>query len=103
MLVATAAAFAGHANTHTILAAIINLGFVLGGVGLLKLRRWGWWLTVVLCGISIAHLLWQLFTSLRPETATRQNEMVSYIVAGVYLAIAFFLTSDSVRTTFRGT
>ena len=102
-LVAVGAVATGRADLHIILAAIINLGFIIGGVGLLKLRRWSWWLTVVLCGVSIAHLLWQIFTSLAPNTATKQNEMVSYIVAGVYLAIAFFLTSDSVRKTFRET
>jgi hypothetical protein len=102
-LVAAGAVITGTADIHIILAVITNLGFIIGGVGLLKLRRWSWWLTVVLCGVSIAHLLWQIFTSLTPETATKQNEMVSYIVAGFYLAIAFFLTSDSVRKTFRQT
>ena len=100
---ATAAVFTGRADSHIILAAIFNLGFAAGGVGLLKLQRWGWWLTVVLCGVSIGYLLWQIFTSLTPETATKRNELVSYIVTAFYLAIAFFLTSDSVRKTFRET
>ena len=102
-LAAAAAVFTGRADIHIILATITNLGFIIGGVGLLKLRRWSWWLTIVLCGVSIAHLLWQIFTSLTPETATKPNEMVAYVVVGVYLAIGFFLTSDSVRKTFRET
>ena len=102
-LAAAVAISTGRADIHIILAAITNVGFIVGGVGLLKLRGWSWWLTVVLCGVSIAHLLWQIFTSLTPGTAMKQNEMASYVVAGVYLAIAFFLTSDSVRRTFRET
>lgn len=75
--------------------------FTIGGVGLIKLKRWSWWLTIGLCAVSIIQLLWQLFTTLTPESATKQNEAVSYVVAGFYLAIAFLLTSDSVRKTFR--
>src|SRR5689334_2129597 len=90
-LIAAGAVFTGRADIPTIVAAITNLGFIIGGVGLLKLRRWGWWLTLVLCGISIVQLLWQIFTSLTPATATKENEIVSYVVAGVYLAIAFLL------------
>jgi hypothetical protein len=95
--------FSGRRESHMILAAVTNLGFVVGGVGLLKLKRWSWWLTIGLCAVSIIHLLWQIFKSLAPEAATKQHEMVSYVVAGFYLAIAFLLTSDSVRKTFRET
>jgi hypothetical protein len=103
ILAAAAVAFTYGTDIHVILVAITNLGLIVGGVGLLKLRRWSWWLSVVLCSVSIAHLLWQIFTSLTHETATKQNEVVSYIVAGFYLAIALFLTSNSVRKTFRET
>jgi len=82
-------------------AILTNVGFVISGIGLFKLRRWSWWLTLGLCAISIFQLLWQIFTKLTPGTATNQNQMVSYIVAGFYLAIAFLLTSDSVRKAFR--
>ena len=102
-LVAARVIFTGGGEPHLFFAAVTNLGFIVGGVGLLKLKRWSWWLTIVLCAVSIIQLLWQIFTSLTPETATKQNEMVSYIVAGFYLAIAFLLTSDSVRKTFRET
>jgi len=100
---AVAAVFTGRADIHIILAAITNLGFITGGVGLLKLRRWSWWLTIVLCGVSIVHLLWQIFTTLTAEAATKQAEIASYVVAGFYLGIAFLLTSDSVRKIFRET
>lgn len=100
-LVAAYLIFTGRADWNIILAAVTNLGFIIGGAGLLKLKRWSWWLTIVLCSVSIIHLFWQIFTSLTPETATKQNEMISYVVAGFYLAIAFLLTSDSVRKTFR--
>jgi hypothetical protein len=100
-LVAAYVIFTGRADQQMILAAATNLGFIIGGVGLLNLKRWSWWLTIVLCAVSIVHLLWQIFTMLTAETATKQNEMVSYIVAGFYLGIAFLLTSDSVRKTFR--
>jgi hypothetical protein len=102
-LAVASAIFTGRREPNLIFAAVTNLGFVLGGVGLLKLKRWSWWLTIVLCAVSIIHVLWQVFTSLTPETATKQNEMVSYLVAGFYLAIAFLLTSDSVRKIFRET
>ena len=103
ILAAAAVAFTYGADIHVVLVAITNLGLIVGGVGLLKVRRWSWWLSVVLCSVSIAHLLWPIFTSLTHETATKQNEVVSYIVAGFYLAIALFLTSNSVRKTFRET
>ena len=84
-----------------LLAVVTNLGFVAAGIGLLRLRPWSWWLTIALCAVSIIQLLWQMFTTLTPETATKQNEIASYVVAGFYLAIAFLLTSDSVRKVFR--
>lgn len=102
-VVASCAIFTGRGEPHLIFAAVTNLGFILGGVGLLMLKRWSWWLVIVLCAVSIIHLIWQIFASLTPETATKHNEMVSYVVAGFYLAIAFLLTSDSVRKTFRET
>ena len=97
------AVFASGFSLLLLFAILTNVGFVISGLGLFRLRRWSWWLTIVLCAVSIIQLLWQIFTSLTPETATKQNEMVSYIVAGFYLAIAFLLTSDSVRKTFRET
>ena len=100
-LVAVYAIFTGRGAPHIIFAAVINLGFFIGGVGLLKLKCWSWWLTIVLCGVSIIQFLWQLFTTLPAETATKQAEIASYVVAGFYLGIAFLLTSDSVRKTFR--
>src|SRR6267378_4173948 len=60
---------------HLLFAIVTNLGFVAGGIGLLKLKRWSWWLTVGLCAVSILQFLWQLFTTLTPESATRQNEI----------------------------
>jgi hypothetical protein len=86
---------------QAILATATNLGFVIGGVGLLRLRPWGLWLTVGLCGLSIVALLWQVFTKLTAETATKPNEIATYMVAGFYLAIAFLLTSESSRKAFR--
>jgi hypothetical protein len=83
-------------------AVATNLGFVVAGIGLLRLKRWSWWLALGLCALSIIQLLVQLFTTLTSETATKQNEIASYVVAGIYLGIAFFLTSDSVRKTFKG-
>ncbi len=80
-------------------AAITNLGFVIGAVGLLKLRRWAIWLTIVLCGVSIVQLIWTI-TKFTSETATQGAEISCYIVAGFYLAIAFFLTSASTRKVF---
>ena len=100
-LVAAYAIFTSRGEPYMIFAAVTNLGFIVGGVGLLKLRRWSWWLTIVLCGVSIIQFLWQLFTTLTAETATKQAEIASYVVAGFYLGIAFLLTSDSVRKTFR--
>jgi len=100
-VIAAAAIFTDTPDIHIILAAITNLGFLAGGVGLLQLQRWSWWLTIILCGVSIAHLLWQSFTTLTPETATLQAEIASYVAAGFYLGIAFLLTNDSVRKIFR--
>jgi len=40
---AVAAIFTGRADIHITLDVIINLGFVTGGVGLLKLKRRTWW------------------------------------------------------------
>lgn len=86
---------------NAVFAMAINIGFLIGRIGLLKLKSWSLWLTVGLCGTSILHLLWQIITTFTSETATKQNEIVSYIIAGFYLAIAFFLTSDSSRKLFR--
>src|SRR5436309_105948 len=86
---------------QALFATISNLGFVVGGVGLLRLRRWSLWLTVGLCALSILTLLWQVFTKLTPEAATKPNEIATYVVAGFYLAIAFLLTSESSRKAFR--
>ena len=83
------------------LSVAVNLAFVVGGVGLLMLKRWAWWLTLVLCAISVIQLLITLFTTLTPETANKLNEIISYIIAGFYLCIALVLTSESVRKTFR--
>ena len=82
-------------------AVATNIGFVIAGIGLFRLRRWSWWLTIALCAVSIVQLLWQIFTKLTPETATDLNETVSFIVAGFYLAIAFVITSGPVRKIFR--
>ncbi len=83
------------------LATIINLAFVIGGIGVLKICRWGLWVTVSLCGVSIVNILWEIATTLTPETATKELELVVYVVAGFYLAIAFLLTTDSSRKLFR--
>src|SRR5678816_402041 len=77
---------------QTIFSTVINLGFVCGGIGMLRLRPWSLWLTVGLCGLSIVTLLWQLFTKLTPESATKPHEIASYVVAAFYLAIAFYVT-----------
>jgi hypothetical protein len=98
---ASYAIFTGGFSLLLLFAAATNIGFVIAGIGLFRVRRWSWWLTLGLCAVSIIQLLWQIFTKLTPETATNQNQMVSYIVAGFYLAIGFALTSDSVRKTFR--
>jgi hypothetical protein len=42
-----------------------------------------------------------MFSNLTPENATKPNEFATYLTAGFYLAIAFFLTSDSSRKAFR--
>ena len=91
----------GMSGPQALLATVTNLGFVIGGIGLLRLRPWSWWLTVGLCGLSILTLLWQVFGNLTPETATKNNEIVTYIVAGFYLAIAFVLTSEPSRKAFK--
>src|SRR5262245_6249500 len=74
--------FTGGISPLSLFAVVINLGFVAGGVGLLKVRRWSWWLTILLCAVSIIQFVWQLFTTLTPETATKQSEIASYVVAG---------------------
>jgi bacteriorhodopsin len=94
-------AFKQGTSALLLFSTAINIGFVIAAIGLLKIRRWAWWLTMALCAISLIQFLWQLFTTLTPETATKPNEMAAYVVAGFYIAIAFVLTSDSVRKTFR--
>jgi CBS domain containing-hemolysin-like protein len=88
---------------EAVLATATNLAFVIGGAALLRLRPWGLWLTVGLCGLSIVTLLWHVFTELTPKTATKSNEIGTYVVAGFYLAIAFLLTSESSRKAFKPT
>jgi hypothetical protein len=83
------------------LSVAINLAFVVGAIGLMMIKRWAWWLTLALCAISVIQLLVTLFTTLTPDTATKSNEIISYIIAGFYLCIAFVLTSGSVRKTFK--
>ena len=82
-------------------AVTTSLSFVTGGIGLLKLKRWGWWLTIGLCAIIIIQSLCHIF-KLTPDSATKQHGE-AYVVAGFYLAIAFLLTRDSVRKVFRET
>jgi peptidoglycan/LPS O-acetylase OafA/YrhL len=82
-------------------AVASNLCFVAGGIGLLKLKRWGWWLTIGLCAIIIIQSLCNIF-KLTPESATKQHGE-PYVVAGFYLAVAFLLARDSVRKVFRET
>src|SRR5436190_1585755 len=96
-LLAVRAIFTVGMSPHLLFAVVTNLGFVAGGIGLLTLKRWSWWLTIGLSAIGIIQLLWQIFATLTPDTATKQSEIASYVVAGFYLAIAFLLTSDSVR------
>ena len=96
-ILAAAYGFSG----QLLFAALLNIGFVVGGIGLFRMKRWGWWLTLGLCAASIIQLLWQLLTKLTPQTATDLNEMVSFIVAGFYLAIVFVLTCNPVRKAFR--
>jgi hypothetical protein len=84
---------------EAVFATVIDLGFVIGAVGLLRLRRWALWLTIVLCGISIVQVIWSI-AKLTSEKATKSTEIIAYIVAGFYLAIAFFLTSASTRKAF---
>jgi len=79
-----------------------SLVFVAGGIGLLKLKRWGWWLTIGLCAIIIIQSLWSIL-GLTSETATKQHGITPYVVAGFYLAVTFLLASDSVRKVLRET
>ena len=83
-------------------AAATSLVFVAGGIGLLKLKRWGWWLTIGLCTIIIIQSLGSIF-KLTPESVTKQHVITPYVVAGFYLAITFLLTSDSFRKVLRET
>src|SRR4051812_13084943 len=92
VVVAASALVTRQASPLFLLGLVINLAFVVAGAGLLRLKRWSWWLTIGLCGISVIQLLWQLFRTLTPETATKPAEIASYAVAGFYLAVAFFLT-----------
>jgi hypothetical protein len=99
-----AALFALYSSGFSLLffsALIINIGFVIGGAGLFYVKRWSWWLTLVLCAVSLIQFLWQLFTHLTAQTATQLNEIVAFIVAGFYLGIAAVLTSNPVRKLFR--
>jgi len=95
------AIFAGGFSLLLALALTINIAFVVAGVGLFRVKRWAWWLTLGLCAAGIFQLLLQMLITLTPETATKQAEMATYLVAGFYLAIGFALTSESVRKTFR--
>jgi len=83
-------------------AAATSLVFVAGGIGLLKLKRWGWWLTIGLCGIIIIQSLCHIF-KLTPESWTKQHGITPYVVAVFYLAVTFLLASDSVRKVLRET
>ena len=100
-LLAIYALFAVAPLASLFLSVAINLAFVVGAVGLWTIKRWAWWLTLALCAISVIQLLVTLFTTLTPQTATKGNEIISYIVAGFYLCIALVLTSEPVRKTFK--
>jgi hypothetical protein len=100
-LLAVRAIFTAGMSPLLLFSVATNLGFVAGGIGLLTFKPWSWWLTIGLCVIGIVQLLWQIFTTLTPETATKQSEIASYVIAGFYLAITFLLTSDSIRKVFR--
>src|SRR5262245_11374832 len=93
--------FTGWSSPLAAFAIAANLGFVVSGVGLWRLARWGWWLTIVLCAVSIIQLLSRTFTTFTLESATKPAQVASYVVAGSYLGIAVLLTGESVRKTFR--
>jgi hypothetical protein len=84
-----------------VFALVVDIGFVVGGIGLFMVKRWSWWFTLALCAVSLVKFLWQLFATLTAETATELNEIAAFIVAGFFLGIAFVLTSNPVRKTFR--
>src|SRR5262245_12315572 len=69
----------GLSLSQTIFSTVINVGFICGGIGMLRLRPWSLWFTVSLCGLSIVILLWQLFAKLTPESATKPHEIASYV------------------------
>jgi hypothetical protein len=101
---ATLAFFLGFLKMPVLEVAVAiatNVGFVVAGIGLLLVKRWAWWLTLILCGVSILHLIWSVFTTLTPETATKASEIGSYLAVGIYLGIGFLLTSESVRKVFK--
>lgn len=75
-----------------------NLLFVIGGIGLVYLKRWGWWLTIGLSGIIIIQSTWHLLA------AGVTNHFIKWgVVVGFYLVVTFLLTRNSVRKVFRNT
>ena len=99
--VAVYATFAVGHPLICLFAVVMNIGFVIAGIGLFRVKRWSWWLALVLCAISLIQFLWSLFANLNAQTATDLNEIIAFIVAGFYLGIAFVLTSGPVRKMFR--
>jgi hypothetical protein len=90
-----------------LLEAIICFGFLIGGIGLYRLNRWGRKLVIALCAVRVIQffiwLSWVMYMKFATGSATSSNALISYIVASLfYFAVAIFLRTDSVKRSFSG-
>jgi hypothetical protein len=62
---------------------------LLATLGLLRMKRWGWTLTMILTGIGLFFSIYNYF---------QQNP--NYIAMGLYLIIVFYLNQREVQSPF---
>lgn len=70
---------------------VLVAALLLAVVGLLRLKRWGWTLTMILTGSGLAYNIWSYFQG---------NSY--YIVMTVYIIMVFYLNQRDVQLSFLG-
>lgn len=74
---------------------VLAIGEIVSGVGMLKLKQWAWWTTIIIEGISILYGLAELFQG-SSSSGSALLGLIIPVVIGIYL-----LADKKVRAAFR--
>ncbi len=70
---------------------VLVAALLLAIIGLLRQKRWGWTLTMILTGLGLAYNIWSYFQG-NPY----------YISMAVYIIMVFYLNQREVQSSFLG-